>query len=129
MSVSAIDLLAGPPGMDGPFSMTLANVTITGTGRQYFRVIGLSPGVVEVSGQLLSHGLMITISATQANVPGGPVRGTFGSIDGPVSNITPCGIQYVRSTATMPVAFRFQFTLTGSNQPQNDPTACRGSNL
>lgn len=127
MQMIGTDLSAGPPGVPGPFNVTIAGITLTGTGSQYVRIIGLSPGVIEVSGQLATHNTNVNVLTNPANVPGGPVRGSIENVEGPVQNVSGCGIQYFRPTSTSVMPFRFRFRLTDANQPQNDPTACRGN--
>lgn len=67
------------------------------------------------------------------------MAGTIEHVEGPLSpNVPPgtdsqtpgisrCQIHYFRSTGTSAVSFRFRFTMTGTAQPRDDPTACRGS--
>jgi hypothetical protein len=111
------------PALDGPFSFTVAGLTIAGSGQQYTQIIGLSAGDYEVSGQLLTAGMNFLLIATPSNVPGGVVRGSVQNVEGPLSSsplsFPGCQIQYFNSTGT-PVNFRFRFTITGAVQGQSE---------
>lgn len=129
-----------PNNGDGPYNFTVAGLTFSGTGTQYYRVLGISAGVYELSGSMSTTVLNFTLMANQSNVPGGVVAGTIEHLEGPLTpniqpgsatpGITRCGIQYFRPTSvSAPVNIRFRFTVTAADQPENDPTACRGGNL
>lgn len=103
------------------WTYTFAGISVSGTGDKMSTFTGMTPGELEVSGQILERGGMsFTIIGASSNVPGKPVANSFISLEGPPATPSCAGISYlIPFGGAAPQNFRFKFTLdsTSSQQP------------
>lgn len=106
----------------GPFSYTLAGLTVSGTGQNSTDFVGFAPGDYEVSGQMQTSGLIFGVLGQGTNIPGGAGPGSVISLQGPLYANAPadtCGVSYFQppgsgGVTNLPVNFSFKFTISSS---------------
>lgn len=101
------------------WSFEVGGLTVSGAGSQATRILGLTPGIVEVSGQLPAN-LGFHVGIPPSNAGGSVPLGSVQSVEGPLSSSTDCSVEYTRP-GNNPVRFRFRFTLNAAGSA----TGCR----
>lgn len=101
-------------GGGSPWSLNVAGLMLSGSGGaangETNRIVGLSPGTVEVSGQF-QRNVTISIGIPPTDVGGSIPLGSVQNIEGPVSSTGDCSIQY---SGTGAASFRLRFTLNAA---------------
>lgn len=110
----------GVGGSSGPWTYSIGTLTVSGSGPQFDRIIGITPGTVAVSGQLQTSNLLFQIGIPETNAGGSIPPGSVQNVAGPATAVGTCTIQYSMSGNTS-VAFQFQFTLNAAGSA----TSCR----
>jgi len=103
----------------GPFSYTLGGLTLSGTGNQYTRIVGLSPGTLELSGQVQGNIANVRVGIPQSDVGGSIPPASVQSVEGPTApnpgGGLPCSFFYSQNSG--PISFRIRFTLNAAGTP------------
>src|SRR5438093_25675 len=74
---------------------TFAGITVSGTGNNNTGFTGLTPGDLEVTGQIpVRGGVGFNISQSGSNLPGGIVPNSVQNLEGPATQVNCAGIQY-----------------------------------
>ncbi len=99
------------------WTYTFAGLTVSGTGDKSTSFSGITPGDLEVTGQMTSRGTLgFSVSGAGSNLPGRPVDNSVQSIEGPGATVTCSGVNYfIGSAGTTPQNFRFKFTLDSTS--------------
>jgi hypothetical protein len=103
---------------NGPFSYTINGLTVSGSGTQFTRIVGLSPGTIEVSGQMQTVDLRFQIGMPPTNVGGSIPPGSLQNIEGPLGSqggVSSCGVQYFQNPAGANFKFRFTLNAAGAS--------------
>lgn len=108
-----ISVFANNNGVPIPWSYTLDGLTVSGSGNQETGFTGLTPGDLEVTGQMIGRGTVgFSLGGAASNLPGQLVPNSVQSLDGPGAGVLCNGVNYFLGTAgTLPQSFRFKFTL------------------
>jgi hypothetical protein len=106
---------------EGPWSLTIGSLTLSGSSSSYHaRIIGLTPGTVQVSGQEQGRTINIGLGIPQTNVGGSIPPSSLQNMNGPVTTGGGlCNLQYSQqsASASAPIAFTFSFTLSSAGVP------------
>jgi hypothetical protein len=105
----------------GPWSFTIGSLTITGSSATYHaRIIGITPGTVQVSGQEQGGTINFGLGIPQTNVGGSIPPSSVQNVNGPVTTGGGlCNLQYSQQSgsASAPISFSFSFTLNSAGAP------------
>jgi hypothetical protein len=110
----------------GPWSYSIGTLTVSGSSQQHTRIVGITPGAVQVSGQMQTSILSFQVGIPPTNVGGSIPQSSVQNVSGPgavsISGVS-CNIQYSQS-GTTPTSFSFSFTLNAAGAASN--ASCRG---
>lgn len=119
VSVNAFTFAGGAP---APFTYAVGGFTVSGSGPQYARIVGLSPGTIELSGQTQGENVSVRVGIPPTDTGGSIPPASVESVEGPqkpsTSPVTPCQFEYFRNPG--PVTFKLRFTLNAAGAAQND---------
>jgi hypothetical protein len=101
-------------GGPAPWSYTFSGLAVSGSGTNDTEFGGISPGDLEVAGQMMVRGgLSFTLSRLSTEgLLGDIVANSVQSLEGPVARVTCDGVQYsIGNGGATPQNLRFKFTL------------------
>jgi hypothetical protein len=100
------------------WTYTFAGLTVSGNGNNDTLFTGLTPGDLEVDGQIPAVGsVSFTILQAGSNLTEGIVPHSVQSLEGPVASLSCVGVNYLIGIGgTAPQSFRFKFTLASTAQ-------------
>jgi hypothetical protein len=107
-------------GGSGAWSYTIGSLTVSGSGMQYARIVGVSPGTVELSGQFQTANFSLRVGIPQSNAGGSIPLGSVQVLEGPGTVVDSCEIRYTNAAGAA-VTFRVRFTLNSAGAA----TSCR----
>jgi hypothetical protein len=107
-------------GTSAQWSYTVGSLTVSGSGQQYTRIVGITPGTVELSGQFQTAPISVRVGIPSTNAGGSIPPGSVQYVEGPGATVESCGIQYSNPAAT-PGTFKLRFTLNAAGSA----TSCR----
>jgi hypothetical protein len=110
---ASITVIASDNGAPIPWTYVLAGLTVSGNGDNVTGFSGLTPGDLEVTGQMTSRGsFRFFVDRAGSNLPGGIVANSLQSLEGPGASASCGSVSYFIGTGvTTPQSFRFKFTL------------------